>query len=68
MARILVVDDEPNLREAIRYVLLARGYVVDAVGSGEEAVAGHRQQPYDLVILDISLPNQCLSCKEVKTV
>jgi DNA-binding NtrC family response regulator len=56
MSRILVVDDEPNLREAIRYVLLARGYTVDAVGSGEQAVVEHRQQPYDLVILDISLP------------
>ena len=56
MARILVVDDEPNLREAIRYVLLARGHVVDTVGSGEQAVIEHAQQPYDLVILDISLP------------
>ncbi len=56
MPRLLVVDDEPNLREAIRYVLLARGYSVDAVGSGEQAVIDHRQQPYDLVILDISLP------------
>ena len=56
MPRILVVDDEPNLREAIRYVLLARGYTVDAVGSGEQAVVEHRQEPYDLVILDISLP------------
>ena len=56
MVRILVVDDEPNLREALRYLLLERGYSVDAVGSGEEAVVHHQQQPYDLLVLDMNLP------------
>ena len=56
MVRILVVDDEPNLREAIRFVLLDRGYTVDGAGSGEEALAQHQHEPYDLVILDIALP------------
>lgn len=56
MARILVVDDEANLRDAIRYVLLDLGHTVDAVASGEEAVVQHTQQPYDLVILDMALP------------
>ncbi len=56
MVRVLIVDDEPNLREALRYVLLERGYAVDGVESGEEAVIRHQQEPYDLLILDITLP------------
>lgn len=56
MARILIVDDEAHLRDAIRYVLLDLGHSVDAVASGEDAVAQHQRQPYDLVILDMALP------------
>lgn len=56
MTRILVVDDEPYLREAIQMVLRAAGHVVDVVGSGEAAVDAHRQSPYDALVLDIALP------------
>jgi two-component system KDP operon response regulator KdpE len=56
MTRILVVDDEPQIRKALSVNLVARGYDVDVAGSGEEALtlaASHRP---DLVLLDIGLP------------
>jgi two-component system KDP operon response regulator KdpE len=54
--RIFVVDDEPDLRRGIRGSLAARGYSVHEFRSGEEAVAGVRQQPPDLVLMDINMP------------
>jgi len=56
MPRILVVDDEPHLREAIQMVLAAAGHAVDVVGSGEAAVDAYRRSPYDALVLDIALP------------
>lgn len=56
MARILVVDDETNLREAISLVLTAHGLIVQAVGSGEEALEAFSQDPPDAVVLDVRLP------------
>ncbi len=54
--RILVVDDEPQIRRALATNLRARDYVVDLAGTGEEALklaADHRP---DLVLLDLGLP------------
>jgi DNA-binding NtrC family response regulator len=56
MARILVVDDERPLREAITLVLTTRGFTVEAVGSGEEALEAFAQEPADVVVLDVCLP------------
>lgn len=56
MARILVVDDEVHLREAINLVLTAHGFVVNAVSSGEEALEAFKQHPPDVVVLDVALP------------
>ena len=56
MARILVVDDEPHLRDAINLVLTTHGLTVRAVGSGEEALEVFAQDPPDVVILDVRLP------------
>jgi CheY-like chemotaxis protein len=53
---ILIVDDQPDTREAIRLLLGSYGYAVDAVGTGSEALARAAQQPYDLVITDNSMP------------
>jgi CheY-like chemotaxis protein len=50
---ILVVDDEPQLRELASAMLAAKGYRVDSVSSGEEAVAFVRDCPVDLLILDM---------------
>ena len=52
---ILVVDDEPCVRDIYLQFLRLSGYEVDASGSGEEALEAVAQQPYDLLILDLCL-------------
>ena len=54
--RILVVDDEPDILELIRYNLTRNNYDMTGVGSGEEAFASVRTSPPDLVVLDLMLP------------
>jgi two-component system phosphate regulon response regulator PhoB len=54
--RILVVDDEEDLLELVRYNLAKEGYEVECVGSGEEALVSARRSPPDLVVLDLMLP------------
>ena len=58
MARshILVVDDEPDILELVRYNLVQNGYSVTSVLSGEEALLQIRTQLPELVILDLMLP------------
>jgi two-component system phosphate regulon response regulator PhoB len=53
---ILVVDDEPDLVELIRYNLEQEGYRVSAAGSGEEALELVRSDIPDLVVLDLMMP------------
>jgi len=53
---VLVVDDEPQIRTALRSVLTARGYVVELAESGEQAVEMTAEHTPDVVILDLSLP------------
>jgi two-component system phosphate regulon response regulator PhoB len=54
--RILVVDDEPDILELIRYSLTRNNYDMTGVASGEEAFASVRMSPPDLVVLDLMLP------------
>ena len=54
--RILVVDDEPGIRESLCGVLEDDGYVCSAVESGEDCLAEVARQPYDVVLLDVWLP------------
>jgi two-component system alkaline phosphatase synthesis response regulator PhoP len=54
--RILVVDDEDDLLELVRYNLTKEGYAVECVGSGEEALVAARREPPDLIVLDLMLP------------
>jgi two-component system response regulator RegX3 len=54
--RILVVEDEPAIAEALEYALEAEGYDVDAIGDGNEAVSAARERDYDLLLLDLMLP------------
>jgi two-component system KDP operon response regulator KdpE len=53
----LVVDDEPQIRRALRTSLEAHGYEVRAVGTGEEGVVGAAEERPDLVLLDLGLPD-----------
>ncbi|MGH2691687.1 MAG: response regulator transcription factor [Actinomycetota bacterium] len=55
-ARILVVDDDPQILRAVRTNLTGRGYEVTTAPNGETAVDLVSSEPIDLVILDLSLP------------
>jgi DNA-binding response OmpR family regulator len=54
--RILVVDDEVDLLDALSRGLRREGYAVDTVDNGEEALAKASWTPYDLVCLDLTMP------------
>ncbi|MCC7495817.1 MAG: response regulator transcription factor [Fimbriimonadaceae bacterium] len=54
--RVLLVEDEEDIQELVRYNLGRDGYAVEAVTSGEAALASARQAPPDLILLDIMLP------------
>jgi len=56
MARVLVVEDEPNIADFIRRGLVYKGYEVDTAASGEDALETARERLPDLVILDLMLP------------
>ena len=55
-SRILVVDDEEDLLELVRFNLARDGYDVLGVVNGEEALKAVRREPPDLVVLDLMLP------------
>ncbi|HEX7247473.1 MAG TPA: response regulator, partial [Actinomycetota bacterium] len=57
MTVVLVVDDEPQIRRALRTSLEAHGYDVATVGTGEEGVVAAAEQAPDLVLLDLGLPD-----------
>ena len=56
--RVLVAEDDTALSEQIKRSLIEDGRVVDTVTSGEEALYLGSTQPYDLIILDIGLPER----------
>ncbi len=55
--RILVVDDDTGVREALSEFLLSLGYVVVAVESGKQAVAEYEKSNFDVVMADLIMPN-----------
>jgi two-component system KDP operon response regulator KdpE len=57
MSRVLIVDDDPQLVRALAVNLRARGYDVDAARDGAAALASAGRGTYDLVILDLGLPD-----------
>ena len=61
MHRVLIVEDEHNLAEGVRFNLEAEGYGADVVDTGEaalERLIGPARTPYDLVVLDVMLPGK----------
>jgi two-component system response regulator RegX3 len=54
--RILVVDDEPAIVDAVTYALRASGFEVDTSGDGESALEAARTNGYDVLVLDVRLP------------
>src|SRR5262249_594676 len=55
-SRVLIVDDQPDIRRLCRVALAADGLLCDEAGDGPDAVALASSHPYDLVILDVDLP------------
>ena len=58
MARILVVDDDPVLRGALRVVLEAAGYVVMEAAHGDAALRVYGERGADLVLVDLFMPER----------
>ncbi|MDE0209283.1 MAG: response regulator [Boseongicola sp.] len=56
--RILLIEDEPNIIEAIRFILSREGWRVDTSSDGGKALEAVRNRNPDLVILDVMLPNR----------
>lgn len=54
--RVLVVDDDPQIRRVLRTTLIAQGYEVLDARNGEEALERIREEKFDLVILDMNMP------------
>nr|WP_319251897.1 response regulator [uncultured Celeribacter sp.] len=56
--RVLLVEDEPNIIEAIRFILSRDGWTVDTHSDGATAVAAVDRKTPDIIILDVMLPNK----------
>ena len=68
-AKILVVDDDPQLRRVMKAALTKQGYIIEDARSGEAALEKLRDERYDLVILDRNMPGMggieaCRSIRE----
>ncbi len=66
--RVLVVEDEPHLAEGIRAGLLADGFAVDIALTGTDGLWLAREQPYDVIVLDLMLPgvNGFVVCRTLR--
>jgi two-component system, OmpR family, response regulator RegX3 len=56
MSRILVIDDEPAIRDAVGYALRNDGFEVQAVADGEAGLRAALEENFDVVVLDLMLP------------
>jgi len=67
--RILVVDDEEQIRRALRSILSTRGYALEMAATAEEALLKAIDAPPDLVILDLALPDRSgiEVCRDLRT-
>ena len=68
IGRILVVDDDPQIRRVMRMTLSAQGYEVEDARSGEEAQEALRASRYDLILLDMNMPGMggLETCREIR--
>ena len=66
--KILVVDDEADILELVRYNLSREGYHVTGTLSGEDALRKVRSDPFDLIVLDLMLPGRdgLDICREIR--
>ncbi len=70
MAKLLVVDDEKNIREVVREYAQLNGYEVDEAANGLEALNMAGSTDYDCIILDIMMPvlDGFSACKQIKQI
>jgi two-component system KDP operon response regulator KdpE len=68
-ARVLVIDDEEQIRRALRSILKARSYEVEVAETGEAGLAAAAAHQPDLVVLDLTLPGKSglEVCRELRT-
>ncbi|WP_046242486.1 response regulator transcription factor [Hymenobacter terrenus] len=57
MPHVLIVDDEPNIVMSLEFLMRKNGYQVGIARNGTEALAAIAQTPYDLVVLDVMMPD-----------
>lgn len=69
MAKILVVDDDPHIRELVRVFLTKEGFNVLEASDGKSALTLLESEKVDLIILDIMMPNMdgWELCRELRT-
>jgi two-component system, OmpR family, KDP operon response regulator KdpE len=67
--RILIVDDDPQIRRVMRTTLVVQGYEVADARSGEEAIEKFREEKYDLILLDLNMPGMdgITTCREIRS-
>jgi two-component system, OmpR family, KDP operon response regulator KdpE len=67
--RLLVVDDESQIRRVVRTTLVSNGYEVSEAVNGEEALRMVRASEFDLVLLDVNMPGKSgiETCREIRT-
>jgi two-component system, OmpR family, KDP operon response regulator KdpE len=67
--RILVVDDDPQIRRVMRVTLTGQGYEVDDAKTGEIALEKLREARFDLVLLDMNMPGMggIDTCREIRS-
>jgi two-component system, OmpR family, KDP operon response regulator KdpE len=67
--RILIVDDEPQIRRIMRTTLIGEGYEVEHAKTGEEGLEKVREFRPDLVLLDINMPGMggLAACREIRS-
>src|SRR5687767_13870163 len=53
---VLICDDEEIMRDVLETILSGAGYKVELAKTGEEAIAVYSQRPFDLVLMDVSMP------------
>jgi two-component system KDP operon response regulator KdpE len=66
--RVLVVDDDPQIRRVMRVTLTGQGYEIDDAKSGDGALETLRERRFDLVLLDMNMPgmNGLDACRQIR--